>query len=371
MDGMPPPTKKIVTHCDTFHTDEAMAVAILNELYSPCYGHDVFRTRDEAVLAKARADPEVIVIDVGQEYNPEQNNYDHHQKSFTECFYPPEDPVEPTEADTSTGSKPSLNERFPSPMSSCGLIYKHFGKYLIQKQACDLCITDGITELSDESLEYVYHTFYRQFIYPIDAHDNGYTYADHTAYSPITLQTVIHSMNNRDVFDHETQLDDFNTSAVRYCELTLDACLTNTILRAARYVEEQEIYAKATTEGTPKELLDFGIIVLPEQIAIQGFLYKDDPEQTKYKLIVVPRGENFAIWTVRPNGQRFGSIVPLISQEEAQESYGDKVVFIHRALFTGAATDQDTAIAIAKDSITKAQASEQQSIDLSEPMLNQ
>lgn len=342
--------KNIVTHSDTFHTDEAMAIAMLKELHDYC--GNVFRTRDETILAKAKSDPQTFVIDVGQEYDPAMNNYDHHQKSFTECFYPPENSNDHV---TDDSEQVSLNERYPSPMSSCGLIYKHFGKELISKYARELELTDDEASLTEEGLEYVYHTFYRQFVYPIDAHDNGHTYSDNTKYSPITLQTVIHAMNERNVFDHETQLDSFYNSAIHYCKLTLYPCLTNTIKRALRYAVEETIFMHSITEGTPKELLDIGILIFPEQIAMDSFLKTHDPEQTKYKLAVVPRGSNFAIWTIRPNGQRFGSIVPLISQEEAQESYGDKVVFIHRALFTGAAKDQETAIAIAKDSIMNMQ----------------
>lgn len=68
--------KKIVTHDTKFHADEVIGIALLR-----CAGHhtDIERTRDQERLREALADPRVLVLDVGGEFNPKMFNFDHHQ----------------------------------------------------------------------------------------------------------------------------------------------------------------------------------------------------------------------------------------------------------------------------------------------------
>jgi hypothetical protein len=49
----------------------------------------------------------------------------------------------------------------------------------------------------------------------------------------------------------------------------------------------------------------------------------------------------------------FERLAYLISQDEEKEKYGDDVVFIHRALFTGTTLSKEVAITIAKDNCRK------------------
>lgn len=69
--------KKIVTHDTTFHADDVIAVEMLQmRRLAPA---PVVRTRDPEELAASLSDPKVVVLDVGGQYDPELNNYDHHQ----------------------------------------------------------------------------------------------------------------------------------------------------------------------------------------------------------------------------------------------------------------------------------------------------
>jgi urease accessory protein len=69
---------KVVTHSQTFHPDEILAIALLERFFIKGTA-EVTRTRDPHLLRKANDDPEVFVIDVGFEYNPMMRNFDHHQ----------------------------------------------------------------------------------------------------------------------------------------------------------------------------------------------------------------------------------------------------------------------------------------------------
>jgi uncharacterized UPF0160 family protein len=68
--------QKIVTHDGQFHADEVFATAMLYRIFKRI---DLTRTRDEQYLKKSLSNPDVIVIDVGAEYNRKNNNFDHHQ----------------------------------------------------------------------------------------------------------------------------------------------------------------------------------------------------------------------------------------------------------------------------------------------------
>lgn len=107
-------TKVIGTHSGTFHCDEALAVFLLrltgqyrgageyilrSRFCAMAEGTtiDVKRSREPAVL-----DTCDIVVDVGAEYVPAKQRYDHHQRGFTEVF----------------------GHGFNTKLSSAGLVYK-------------------------------------------------------------------------------------------------------------------------------------------------------------------------------------------------------------------------------------------------------
>ena len=119
-----------------FHADEALAVYLLRLL--PSYKDStLIRTRDPERLAECHT-----VVDVGGEYEPEQNRYDHHQRTFDTTF--------PNKA---------------TKLSSAGLIYMHFGRSIISQRT-------GLSE-SDPNLELLYQKLYKDFVEAVDANDNG------------------------------------------------------------------------------------------------------------------------------------------------------------------------------------------------------
>ncbi|EGD97703.1 hypothetical protein TESG_05105 [Trichophyton tonsurans CBS 112818] len=126
----------IGTHNGHFHADEALAVYLLRLL--PAYSTSpVIRTRDPGQLATCHT-----VVDVGGVYDPSQNRYDHHQRTFDTTF-----------------------PQHQTKLSSAGLVYMHFGKAIIAQHM-------GLsTEHQDVST--IYEKLYADFIEALDAHDNG------------------------------------------------------------------------------------------------------------------------------------------------------------------------------------------------------
>lgn len=66
----------IVTHDGIFHADE---VAALELARMAGFNAKTIRTRDKHILQTALADPNVLVLDCGGQYDPEMGNFDHHQ----------------------------------------------------------------------------------------------------------------------------------------------------------------------------------------------------------------------------------------------------------------------------------------------------
>jgi uncharacterized UPF0160 family protein len=126
---------KLVTHNGRFHYDDLLSTAILLRLYPNA---TVSRSREKAVI-----DGGDIVYDVGGVFDPERGRFDHHQPSFNETFSP----------------------KYKIKMSSCGLIFKYYGKELL-----------GLYGLTEDSSIYekIVDKAYTELFLGADAIDNGY-----------------------------------------------------------------------------------------------------------------------------------------------------------------------------------------------------
>lgn len=132
-------SRLIGTHDGSFHCDEALAIAVLTLLPEFQESH-VLRTRNPEALAQCN-----IVVDVGAIYDPSTHRYDHHQREFTGTF----------------------DDKHSIKLSSAGLVYKHFGRRIIQT----VLQSAGHTE--EPLVDVCYQKIYDSFIQHIDGIDNG------------------------------------------------------------------------------------------------------------------------------------------------------------------------------------------------------
>lgn len=137
------------THSGHFQCDEALGIWLLRRL-PKWTDATLTRSRDPEVLA-----PLDIVIDVGGSYDPAAERYDHHQRGFFETF--DGDIGVATCAAEATG-------RFKTKLSATGLVYKHYGREILQA----ICPV-----LEGPRLEAVYVKLYEDMIEAVDAIDNG------------------------------------------------------------------------------------------------------------------------------------------------------------------------------------------------------
>ncbi|KAE8393923.1 metal-dependent protein hydrolase [Aspergillus alliaceus] len=162
----------IGTHSGHFHADEALAVYLLRQL--PTYSASpLVRTRDPAQLATCHT-----VVDVGGEYDPANNRYDHHQRGFSTTF-------------------PNRNTK----LSSAGLVYMHFGRAIIAEYTS--------LPVDHDDVNLLYEKLYTDFIEAIDANDNGIAAYDPAEISAaniekrfkdgaVTITSVVGDMNDPD-----------------------------------------------------------------------------------------------------------------------------------------------------------------------------
>ena len=318
----------IVTHCDTFHCDEVTACAMLKYIFGSI---NVTRTRDPAEIIKLN-ELGAIVVDVGKVLNPENRQFDHNQEKCVDTY----------------------NEHWTIPLSSCGLIFKHYGENIIQKKIGE--IGKSIV-LDDNQVRKIKNKLYSMFIANIDANDTGVPYIKKNLDCDsvcnyryqVTFGDIISKMNHKRVFDHETQYQRF-MDAVGVAQEVFNLYLT-------RFVQNELEFAKELLQfepifNSPRDCLE--ILIIDKNFKIRELLFKMDPKQT-VKYIIAPRGKNgWQIWTVNKPGKRFDILAPIVSEADAKVVLGDRasdLVFVHANQFIAGFKTQSAAVCVAKHSL--------------------
>ena len=147
---------QVVTHDGIFHADELLACAAL----SIAYERDnlaIIRSRDSKVLEITTQNKDTWVIDVGNSYDPEMLNFDHHMRDF------------------------NLTNSFGNKLSSFGMVVKA------------LLRRNFFTEVKDSLLE---------FSNKVDMLDNGVKKAD-----DLIFLSVLNSYSDNEVINFYAALE--------------------------------------------------------------------------------------------------------------------------------------------------------------------
>ena len=333
----------IGTHNGHFHADEALAVFMLKTLptYNPS---SLLRTRDPALLAECHT-----VVDVGGEYHPAQNRYDHHQRTFTTTF-------------------PSR----PTKLSSAGLVYLHFGKPIIALQT-------GLNEGSEE-VDILWKKVYEDFIEALDAHDNGIS-----AYDPedtknikkrfydggIGLGSLVGDLNQN--FDDE---DGMTPEQAQEAEdgrfLAASSFMGTTFLRKLRYYHRAWLPARTLVRQTydaRKKYDEKGrIMVFEKSGPWKDHLYTiegEHPDEEKVLFVLYPESEHegskWRIQAVSVSKDSFENRLGLptawrgVRDDQLSEVAGiDGCIFAHASGFIGGNETREGALEMARKTIEMA-----------------
>lgn len=155
----------ICVHDGAFHADDVMGAAILTLLYPEA---TVLRSRDPFILSRCDA-----LVDVGGEYDPDRNRFDHHQKGFAEQRDAAQDAI---------------------PFAGAGLVWRSYGAQCVQR-CCPTLNVDAALHIAkqvDEAL-----------IRHIDAVDSGIQVPGPQAFS---FTGIIDTFNTTWLEDDDGQL---------------------------------------------------------------------------------------------------------------------------------------------------------------------
>lgn len=285
------------THDGVFHSDEVFACAILHLAFDHIH---VTRTRNMNVLNSL-----VILVDVGGEYDPEKERFDHHQRDFSEYR---ENGV---------------------PYSSCGLVWKKYGPQLY---------TSEIVNEIDKNL-----------IQHIDAHDCGHeltgSLIEGTSVGA-TIASIISGFNpgwNDNNLDSDVQFD----IAVDFAK----EILRNDIRRINGRISARNTVNAFITSSTSDDILVMERFV-PWQEQIVG--------KHPYKFVVFPdtKGSEWRVQAVpkKLHSRETHCLLPEswrgLSGDELNKVVGiEDGVFCHPGRFIAGAESFDSVLSMARQAI--------------------
>ncbi len=297
--------KILVTHNGGFHSDDIFATATL-ELYldQKQESYKIIRTRDTSVMAKGD-----FVFDVGGQYAPEINRFDHHQKG-------------------GAGTREN-----GVPYAAFGLVWKTFG--------ADICGAQAVADEVD-----------RKLVQPIDAQDNGvdvYT-SNIKDVSPVTFQDIAGSFYPSE----DAREEDYYRA---FLELVV---LAKTILEKTVSKIKKQLEVNTYMKTLYESVEDKRFVVVEKQygrfaVTVGAF---DLPELL---YVVYPSARDPKEWNVvatrnNPNSMESKKPFPLdwagFSGEELQKVTGlASAKFCHNGRFLCVAETKQDAIELAKLSI--------------------
>jgi len=280
--------KTIATHNGNFHADDVFSVAALKYIF-PSF--ELIRTRDLAQIAKAD-----IVLDVGGEYDPETNRFDHHQRG-------------------------GAGERANGiPYSSFGLIWQQYG----------LEICQGNQDLAN--------AVDRGLVSEIDAVDCGHVEG---VAQGISLSQTIGLFNP--TWQEDRHVDDCFDEAVEFASRVL----ARFIAAANGGVDAKAIVAKAIDDAE-----DPRVIVLEKYTPWKKTVLALS-EEALYVVYPSQTGD-WRIQTVPVERGSFENRKPLpkawagLSDSELQEVSGiEDAMFCHNGLFIGGAKSFESTMQMA------------------------
>ncbi len=293
---------KIITHSGNFHTDDVFAVTALTILLdNRGEKYEIVRTRDLEIIKTGD-----FVVDVGWEYDPDNNRFDHHQEG-------------------GAGTREN-----GIPYSSFGVVWKKYGK--------ELCGSQEAADVID-----------KRFGHPVDAADNGIdTYkkaVDGMLPYIIHNITLVFRPTWKEGEDGTRNDDSAFMDFVGFARKVLVREITNAKDDASGAALVRDAYEKAT---------DKRIIIIDGHYPWEGVL-GDYPEPL---YVVKPDRQNGGKWkvkAVRDDAYTFENRKSLPEEwagkrgeELARVTGVEDAVFCHSKRFIAVAGSKDGSLALAK-----------------------
>jgi len=286
----------VAIHDGDFHADEVFAIVVFQMIFGEALV--VVKTRDQRIMDAAD-----YRVDVGDRYDPETNDFDHH-------------------APAESGARPN-----GVPYASFGLVWKHFGQ--------QVCNDAEVAELVD-----------RRLVQGIDALDSGVRLIEKETFpgvSALNVTTMISSFNPTS-FEEDRDQNAAFFEAVRWARLVLE----RTLAQAQAQVRAHENVRRALARAD-----DPRIIVLDRDYP----WYKAVITGSAQALYVIsPRKDgHWSIEAVRKNAGDFELRRPFPAAWGGKNSHElpaltgvAEAFFCHEKLFKAVALTREGAVALAR-----------------------
>ncbi|MEP5213004.1 MYG1 family protein [Sulfitobacter pontiacus] len=307
----------LVTHSGGFHADEVLSSVILTRLFPDA---TLVRSRDAKWITPGE---DRIIYDVGREFDAARQIFDHHQKPV---------PLRAQEEDA---------EEDPSPYSSFGLIWAHYGMDYLRQ-----------LEVPEEHLDGIFASFDRGFVLPIDLMDNGVMNPGQAGpmLAGLTLPALIESL--KPVFDDTTEgADDLAfQNALAMARGLIEASIRR---KAAKRRAEAMVTDAITAAGEGR------VLELPMGMPFRSAVDATGADHLWF--VVHPRGDDWTLTTIRVGSDTFENRADLpeawagLTDAALEDASGVKgAKFCHNGRFIAVADSRDGALKMAELAVAAA-----------------
>ncbi len=285
---------KVAVHDRSFHSDDVFAVAILSlYLDKPL---KIFRTRDLNILTKMD-----YLLDVGREYKPNENKFDHHQEGWNE------------------------KRKNGIPYATSGLVWKEYGE--------KIC---GTLEVANE--------IDNKIIQTIDAEDNGIEiyksiFSDIRPYCIFDYVSAFNPTWNENINDNES----FDKAVI----------LATNILKREIVIAKDYVLSKNKIDEIYNKTEDKRILFLDSD-----YDWKEIIKKYPEPLFVIKNDNNWSVKAVSVEGYKYKNRLDFPESwagkegEELVKVTGiSDAVFCHNNRFLCIAKSKEGAIELAKKAL--------------------
>ena len=292
----------LVTHSGGFHADELLSSVILTRLYPEAA---LLRSRDADWITPGAGR---IIYDVGRDYDPEALIFDHHQR-------------------------PGPLREDGQPFSSFGLIWQHYGHDYLRS-----------FDVPEADLVDIHRSFDQGFVLPVDLIDNGAL--EPSVAGPLagmTLPVLLETL--KPVFDERGEDADDRAfmAALPVARAFVEAAIKG---KAAKRRAEAMVMQAIEVAG------DGRVLELLTGMPFRGAVEKAGADHLL--LVVHPRGEAWALTTIRKSGDSFEARADLpeawagLTDAELEAASGvPGAKFCHNARFIAVAASREAVLRMA------------------------
>ena len=292
----------LVTHSGGFHADELLSSVILTRLYPDA---TLLRSRDADWITPGAGR---IIYDVGREDDADALIFDHHQR-------------------------PNPLREDGQPFSSFGLIWQHYGRDYLRS-----------FDVPEADVEDIHRSFDQGFVLPVDLIDNGAL--EPSVAGPLagmTLPVLLETL--KPVFDERGEDADDRAfmAALPVARAFVEAAIKG---KAAKRRAEAMVMQAIEAAGSGR------VLELPRGMPFRSAVEKVGADQLLF--VVHPRGEDWALTTIRKSGDSFEARADLpeawagLTDAELEAASGVQgAKFCHNARFIAVAANREAALRMA------------------------